>query len=85
MDASTGIDAWIHDLRARFERGDLADLGPIDLGYGTEILPGELTVRIMLVDLDDLEAQIRGGSRTILSPRWQNLIRDFRRLRDLIG
>ena len=85
MLATTGIDAWIRGLRARLRRGDLADLGPIDLGYGTDVLPAERLVRIMLVDLDDLEAQIRAGERTILSPRWQGLIGDFRRLRDLIG
>jgi hypothetical protein len=47
--------AWIAELRARLDRGDLAQLPPVDIGHGTDILPAEHTVRIMLADLDDFD------------------------------
>ena len=49
------LAAWIMDLRARLDRGELATLGPVDVGHGTDTLPAQDTVRIMLADLDDLE------------------------------
>jgi hypothetical protein len=49
------LAAWIADLRARLDRGELATLGPVDVGHGTDALPAQDTVRIMLADLDDLE------------------------------
>jgi hypothetical protein len=81
-----GLDRWISDLRARVARGDLARLPPFDLGYRTGHLPGETTVRIMLADLDHLDGLSR-ASRDWLDAPWRRdeLLRDFRRLRDLIG
>ena len=45
-----GITAWIADLRASLDRGDLATLGPVDVGHGTQVLSAQDTVRIMLAD-----------------------------------
>jgi hypothetical protein len=83
--AGTGAIPWIRDLRVRLERGDLAGLGPLDLGYGPLPLPGELVVRIMLHDWDDLEAQARAGRTVVDGPRWDALVGEFRRLEGLIG
>ena len=49
------IAAWIPDLRARLDRGDLATLGPVDVGHGTDVLPAQDTIRIMLADLDGFD------------------------------
>jgi hypothetical protein len=78
---------WIHALRARLKRGDLADLGPIELGHGTGRLPGEVTIRTMLADLADL-ADPHGSAAS--DPCWRQerlcgLSDDFERLRALIG
>ena len=82
-----GLDRWIDDLRARLARGELADVGPIDIGYGTGGLPGETIIRIMLGDLDDLDdpAGSWGGDATWREERRCALLDDFRRLRALIG
>jgi hypothetical protein len=56
--AATPTDAfmaWIAELRARLNRGDLAQLPPVDIGHGTDILPTEHTVRIMLADQDHFD------------------------------
>jgi hypothetical protein len=45
---------WLTELRDRLARGELADLEPVELGYGTRHLPGEVAVRVLLNDLDDL-------------------------------
>ena len=50
--ADDGLDAWLHELRDRLERGELAGLAPIDVGYGTGTIPADLTIKIMLADLD---------------------------------
>lgn len=77
---------WIAGLKNRLNRGDLAAHPPIDVGYGTERLPAEQTVRIMLADLDgfdDLPHDV--GNDPSNSSRRCGLLDDFRRLRDLIG
>jgi hypothetical protein len=83
---ASDLDDWIRALRQRVERGELADLDPIDIGYGTGGLPAEASIRIMLSDLEDL-ADVRAsdldeGSR---SRRRQMLLDDFRRLREILG
>jgi hypothetical protein len=69
---------WIDALRARLKRGDFVDLQPVDLGYGTGIIPVAHAIRIMLADLDDLDAQPDSAARR------QRLVTDFKRLRELI-
>ncbi len=69
MPADDGLDRWIRDLRGHLERGDLAGIGPVDIGDSTGGLPGELTIRIMLADLDhldDLPPVARGKPRQSL-------------------
>src|SRR5689334_7746995 len=51
-----GLERWIGDLRDRLKRGALAGIGPIDIGYGTGHLRGETVIRVMLADLDHLDA-----------------------------
>src|SRR5690349_13578802 len=81
------LDRWIADLRDRLERGDLADLSPIELGYGTRHLGGETTVRIMFHDLADLNHPAGSAAN---DPAWRQQRRrhlrdDFRRLHETIG
>src|SRR5690242_20532938 len=50
VDDST--EAWLEDLRSRLERGELHDIGPVDLGDGFELTGGEVAVREMFSALD---------------------------------
>jgi hypothetical protein len=80
------LAAWIVALRARLDRGDLATLGPVDVGHGTDILPAQDTVRIMLADLDDLDDMTPDEANTPINvARHDVLITSFRILRALIG
>jgi hypothetical protein len=87
MSPDDELGRWIRDLRLRLARGDLAGLGSFDLGDGTDTLPAERTVRIMLADLDDLNQPSGswGGDALWREERRRLLCRDFRRLRELIG
>jgi hypothetical protein len=81
-----GLDRWIDDLRARVRAGDLARLPPFDLGYGTGHLPAGTTVRVMLADLDHLDALPADAREWLDWPdRRADLLDDFRRLRELLG
>ncbi len=80
-----GLEAWIGELRDRLERGGLPGLGAVDVGYGTARLPTELTVRIMLADLDHCEEPpICPARRARDIGRGAALREDLRRLRALI-
>jgi hypothetical protein len=74
---------WIEDLRARLAAGGLVGLAPFDLGEGTGRLSGELTVGVMLADLDHLAYLPASTSRRGL--RLDALMDDFRRLRIMLG
>ena len=79
------IMPWIRELRDRLNRGELASLGPTDLGYGTGMLPGEQVIRMMLADLDHCdEPPTWKNGRVVDVVRRQVLLGDFQRLRDLI-
>jgi hypothetical protein len=83
-----GLGPWIRDLRGRVARGDLITLPPVDLGYGTGNMPADLTIRIMLADLDDLddpEGSSRDGHGADHEARRRALLDDFMRLRELLG
>jgi hypothetical protein len=85
MASDIGLDRWIGDLRDRIERGELADIGPIDVGYGTGHFRGSTVIRIMLADLnhrDGLPPEAREWLD--FSNRLSRLLNDFRRLRDVI-
>ena len=86
-DASTdGMATWIAGLRGRLARGELAALPPVRSADGGSELPGEITVRIMLADLDhygDLPASRREARPLVL--RKLALMADLQRLRDRIG
>jgi len=83
---TSSLEAWIDALRYRLARGDLAGLGPIDL-VGAGHLPGEIVVRIMLSDLDDLDDPVGswGDDAAWRAERRWRLLGDFRCLRALIG
>ena len=90
-----GIVVWISELRGRHARGELDGLAPIDIGDGTEHFPTTHTVRIMLHDLDDLNAFDRrrrenghpASDADVEDRRVRRLelLNDFRRLRELIS
>ena len=80
------LAARIDALRGRLERGELADLGPVDIGYGTKTLPAELAIRIKLADLDSFDdLALAACSSAEHVRRRQGLLDDFRRLCVLIG
>lgn len=87
MPPDDALDRWLNDLRDRLARGDLAGLGPIDMGHGTGHLPGETTVRIMMSDLDDLADPGGSAARDLAwhRERLRSLRGDFRWLRELLG
>ena len=77
---------WISELRARLDRGDLAALASVDLGYGTHILRAEHTIQIMLMDLDSFdEMEPAEAADPDNVARHLGLLDDFRALRLLLG
>ena len=85
MSTDDGLDHWIAELRRRLAAGDLAALGPLDLDDGTDELPGETVVRVLLADLDHLDRLPPGTlGCDERRARRAELLRDFRRLRELI-
>lgn len=81
-----GLEAWIVELRARFERGDLAMLARIDIGHGMHELPAELVVQIMLADLESFDDMTpEEASDPVNVAHRSSLLSDFRLLRILIG
>ena len=77
--------AWIADLRARLDRGDLATLGPVDVGHGTDILPAQDTIRIMLADLDEFDEMTPNETNDPINvARRDVLVTNYRILRTLI-
>ena len=77
--------AWIAQLRARCERGDLARLSPIDFGDGLPALPAEHTVLLMLADLDDFrDLAPDEASDPFNVARRASLLADFHVLRFLV-
>jgi hypothetical protein len=71
------LAAWIAALAGRLERHEFAYLGPITLRDGSRLSDTELAVRIMLADLDHLDR--------LLVERRQDLLDDFRHLREMLG
>jgi hypothetical protein len=86
MTPDDGLDRWIDDLRDRLVRGELDGLPPVNIGDGTVYLPGDLAIRIMLADLDDLHDPAGSAARdpTRRRERLSGLRDDFRRLRELL-
>ena len=79
------LPAWIDGLRGRVERGELADLGPIEVAGGT-LESVELAARIMLADLDHYDDLTLETRRDLLVvARRRLLLEDLRRLREQIG
>ena len=87
MTPDAELGRWIEELHERAGRGDLAGRGPLELGYGTGHLPGEVVVRILLLDWADLEdpAGSWGGDAAWRDERRRALLDEFGRLRELIG
>ncbi len=84
---STGdLMDWIAELRGRLGRGELADLGSVDM-HGV-LLPIERAARILLADLADQDAEVVSPEQRHdpdAERRRQALLRDFHRLREQIG
>jgi hypothetical protein len=81
-----GFTPWIAELRARLERGDLATLGPVEIGHGTHVIPAGHTIQIMLADLDGFEDMDPDEAADPVNiARRAGLRGDFRILRLLIG
>ena len=79
------LAAWIVDLRARLDCGELAELGPVDVGHGTDVLPAQDTVRIMLADLDGFDEMTPDEANDPVNvARRDVLVTSFRILRTLI-
>src|SRR5262245_48778821 len=77
--------AWISELRARLDRGELAALDSIDVGYGARILRAEHTIQIMLMDLDSFdEMEPADAADPVNVARYLGLLADFRVLRLLL-
>ena len=84
--ADDDFDRWIADLHRRAERGDLADLPSFDVGAWTLRIPGEITVKIMLADLEHLDTLPPSMSMVPDIPaRRATLMGQFDRLRRIIG
>ena len=79
------LRAWIAELRARLDCGDLALLDPIDIGYGTYNLPAARTVQIMLANLADFEDMGPDEANDPVNvARRASLLADFRALQFFI-
>jgi hypothetical protein len=80
------LAAWIVDLRARVDRGELATVGSVDVGHGTDAMPAQDTVRIMLADPDDFEDMTPDEAiHPVNVARRDVPLTSFRILRTLIG
>jgi len=84
--APASLEVWIEGLHDRLDGGDLAHLGPVELGDGCRFPSVQLAVRIMLADLqhfDDLPRAEREHPRTLA--RRRSLLNDFAALRERLG
>jgi hypothetical protein len=83
---NNGLIRWIDGLRSRLDDGELAALGPLDLGDGTADRPGETVVRVLLADFDHLKRLPDDALDALDVPsRRAELLDDFARLRALAG
>jgi hypothetical protein len=83
------LTAWIATLRDRLDRGEFVGTDPLDLGDGTGALTAGLLIRVMLADLEDLDdpdgSYRLDGEHPHRATCRGNLLRDFKRLRALLG
>jgi hypothetical protein len=83
------LAVWIATLRNRLDRGEFVGTDPINLGNGTGPLAGGLLIRVMLADLEDLDdpdgSYRLDGEHPNRATCRGNLLRDFKRLRALLG
>ncbi len=49
------LDGFIPELRGRLDRGEYANLGPVDLGELAPLSDPELALRVMLADWDHFD------------------------------
>ncbi len=49
------LDGFIPELRGRLDRGEYANLGPIDLGESAPLGDPELALRVILADWDHFD------------------------------
>jgi hypothetical protein len=80
------LDPWIARLRDRLARGDPPDLPQRYRDEWGRHLSSEHVIRIMLHDLDELEAQRAASDANWRAHRhYHYLLEDFQRLRELLG
>jgi hypothetical protein len=84
--ASHDLAAFIVNLRGRLERGELADLAPIDLGNALTLSNVERAVRRMLSDVEMFRAMDPAERElTHVRARRRALADHLRRLRERLG
>ena len=49
------LDGFVPELRGRLDRGEYANLGPVDLGESAPFGDPELALRVMLADWDHFD------------------------------
>jgi len=77
---------WIAELRDHLARRGLATLAPVDVGHGTDAMPVEHTVRVMLADLDSFEDMTPDEADDPINVKRRfHLLSDFEILQSLIG
>jgi hypothetical protein len=79
------IVAWIADLPKRIKSGELAGIGPVDLGPDAWLVSAELAARTLLGDLTRLNRRCRRREDPSIARRRAALLRQLMRLRALIG
>ena len=80
------LTAWIEELRGRLDRGELAGLGPVEVGPGQVLPSAELAAKIMLADLDHYDdLPLQQQRHPLAVARRRLLLEDLRRLKQQIG
>ena len=80
------LPPWLPELRERLQRGELRDLGAVDVGGGFELPDGEKAVRAMLEALDRYRAHasVRYQLDPVTRARMELLLHDLERVRQRV-
>jgi hypothetical protein len=80
------LSQWIDGLGERLNAGTLDSLRPFDFGDGTATLTGAQAIRVMLANLDYLDALDADPTISLaVNIRRRRLLGQFARLRDLLA
>src|SRR5215211_6412229 len=80
METPGDVIGLADEVQAHLERGDLAGLGPIDLGPDGTFADAERAARIMLADVAHRLEPGREFDRRVPGARWGDLADQLRRL-----